>query len=98
MLHGATLLTRSGLHGYGMNMRRTWIKLYFRGIEPMLEKARAETGQPTYRDVVRKMFSNVSGTVTVEEIKPPQPLAEGGAPHEPTPATASPIGLLIRFL
>jgi len=98
MLHGATLLTRSGLHGYGINHRRTWIKLHFRGIEPALELALASTGKSTYRDAVSELLSGVGGKVVVEELKPPQPLPEGGRRAEPTPATASPLGLLIRFL
>jgi hypothetical protein len=99
MLHAAVLLSRNGLHGYGMNMRRTWLKLPFKGNEPMLEQALKTTGEDKYSSAVRKILSDVAGTVLVKEIKLPQPLPdEMGRRAEPTPAIANPIALLIRIL
>ncbi len=98
MFHAGTILARNGLSRHGENFRRTEITLLFKRNEPMLERALVSTGEKTYRDALRKLLSEVCGTVIVKEIKLPQPLPECGKRAEPTPATANPIGLLIRIL
>jgi len=98
MFHAGTILARNGLSRHGQNFRRTEITLLFKNNEPMLERALVATSEKTYRDAVRKLLSDVAGTVIVKEIRFPQPLPEGGKRAEPSPAIADPIGLLIRIL
>ena len=98
MFHAGTILARNGLSRHGENLRRTEITLLFKNNEPMLERALVKTGERTYEDALKKLLSDVAGTVIVKEIKFPQPLPEGGKRAEPSPAIADPIGLLIRIL
>jgi hypothetical protein len=100
MLHAATLLTRSGIHGYGLNRRKTWIKVPLKGRSPALEGLMEKNGAKSEKEAVRSLLSKVEGTVLIEEIKPPQPLPEapGMKPAQPGPKIRNPIALLIRFL
>jgi len=99
MFHAGTILARNGLSRHGENLRRTEITLFFKNNGPMLEKALVETGERTYKDALRKLLSDVAGTVIVKEIKPPQPLPdEMGRRAEASEAIRNPIGLLIRIL